>query len=330
MRPRLALVGLLLASCLQSTPVPSPTAALATLSPVSTPAPSPQRVRTLGLGNGLVVDAPTSWTWIGDGIVNRATQRLLLLGNGDLAALPRLPGNGDIDAAALPAGQVTVEVEEFCRLSCAGPASETALPLDWSAATPLFPALPLPQDRHQVAVAFRWFAQPLFLVARWADDAPSADIAAIAQIARSLRPDPVPGPTGEYRGWDGLGPLAGIGVGTVQLTPLPAGAVIRPPLRTTDNVPFFVVRGKINVYAFASRPLADQRCEISYDRGLDRFVCDVDGRRYEWSRFGRYLGPEPSSDLPQHDVIVRDGIVWVRYTEAGRYLPSVPDEAAER
>src|SRR5204862_4780375 len=152
--------------------------ALATLSPVSAPAASPQRMRTLGLGNGLVLDAPTSWTWIGEGIVNRATQRLLLLGNGDLTALPRLPGNGDVDAAALPAGQATVEVEEFCRLSCAGPANETAVPPDWSAATPLFPALPLPQDRHQVPVASRWFAPPLCRVGRWGDHRPSASISA--------------------------------------------------------------------------------------------------------------------------------------------------------
>jgi hypothetical protein len=262
-------------------------------------------------------------------VLNKATSRYLLSGNQDVTSLPTIPGNGDVDPAVLPSAYVVVEVISFCSLFCSGPVSETSFPLDWSAAQPIT-ARPLPPDRHESRLGIRWFDRPLFLVAKWADDAPTSDIAAIAAIARSIRPEIPPPATGEYRGWDGLGPLDTIPVGTVRLEPLPAGAVIRPPYRTTDNVPFFLVRGKVNLYAFVSRPLLDQRCEIAYDAAADRFTCTLDGRRIEWTRFGRFLGPEPASDLPQHNVIVRGGQVWIHYIEAGRYFLSARVEAAER
>ena len=40
--------------------------------------------------------------------------------------------------------------------------------------------------------------------------------------------------------------------------------------------------------------------------------------------------PSVNSDLSQHRVIVREGVVWVRYLEASLLTPSVRDEAAER
>jgi len=290
-------------------------------------------MRVVALGNGLAIDIPESWTLSGPDLVNRATQRFLLAGNGMLDGLPGLPGNGDVDAANLPSGRVTVEIESFCRLGCRGPEDETALPFDWSAAAPVFASLEpaiSAAGRHEIGVAVRWFEQPIFMVARWADDAPAADVAAIPLIARSLRADPLPLGGGEYRGWADVGPLAAMPVGTVRFQPLPDGAIIRPPYRAWDNVPYFLVRGKQDLYAFVSRPLNDQRCDIHYDIGADRFSCTVDGRAFEWTRFGRYLGPEPQSDLPQHRVIVRDGVVWVYYYDAGRFVPSVRDEAAER
>jgi hypothetical protein len=119
-------------------------------------------------------------------------------------------------------------------------------------------------------------------------------------------------------------------VGSVTLTPLPAGAIIRPPYRTYENVSFYVVRGKQNIYAFVSRPLFDENCPIQYDPTADHFTCTVPGRVYEWTRFGAYLGPEPASNLTQHRVIVRDGQLWVRYVDDFMLSPSVPDEAAER
>jgi hypothetical protein len=262
-------------------------------------------------------------------MVNRATQRHFLAANGPLTDLPGLPGNGDVDASVLPRGRVVVEVESFCRMGCSGPLSETAFPLDWKTAAPLF-ARTLPADRRELAIGFRWFDQPLFVVARWADDAPAGDIAAIADVVRSIRPEPAIPATGEYRGWDGLGPLANIPVGSVTLTPLPAGAIIRPPYRTYENVSFYVVRGKQNIYAFVSRPLFDENCPIQYDPTADHFTCTVPGRVYEWTRFGAYLGPEPASNLTQHRVIVRDGQLWVRYVDDFMLSPSVPDEAAER
>jgi len=278
---------------------------------------------------GLNLGIPAQWTWsAGFGSVNRGTQRYFLAANGSLTDLPGLPGNSDVDASALPSGRVVVELESFCRLGCSGPSSETPLPLDWSTAAPLF-GRTLPNDRHELAISFRWFDQPLFIVARWADDAPAADITAIADMVRSIRADPAPPATGEYRGWDGIGPLASIAVGSVTLTPLPTGATIRLPYRTYDNAPFYVVRGKQGIYAFASRAFFNQSCVIQFDTATDRLTCAVPGRVYEWTRFGTYLGPEPASNLTQHRVIVRDGQVWVRYDQDGMLWPSVPDEAAE-
>ncbi len=283
--------------------------------------------RVVALGMGLVVEVPAHWTLGSAGIVNMATQRFLFAGNGDLASLPTLPGNGDVDAGALPNDRVVVEIEAFCRLACSGPKEETPLPLDWPTASPRTQGLP--PSRHELQLGFRWFDRPLFVVAKWADGAPASDIAAIEAIVRSVRADPAPPARGEFAGWVGIGPLSEIPVGSVVLQPLPAGAVIRPSGRLFDNEPYFLARGKENVYAFDSRPLVDRRCQIQFDSASDRFWCAVGGRRYEWTHFGRYLGPEPSSDLPQHRVIVRDGLVWVGYIESSRYIPSVRDEAAE-
>ncbi len=328
--PRLAVIALLAASaCMPSQAVPS-------ASPVPVPplsaqpgVPAPSTVKVNLYDRGLSLEIPTQWTWnAGVGIVNRATTRYFFAANGPLTDLPGVPGNGDVDASALPSGRVVVEVLAFCRLGCSGPTTETPLPLDWGTATPPFGGTQ-PSDRHELSLGFRVFDQPLFFVARWADDAPTADVTAIGNVARSVRPDPAPPATGEYRGWDGLGPLANIAVGSVTLTPLPAGAIIRPPYRTYDNAPFYVVRGKQGVYAFASRAFFNQSCQIQYDAAADRLTCAVPGRVYEWTRFGTYLGPEPASNLTQHRVIVRDGQVWVRYVEDGMLWPSVPDEAAE-
>ena len=325
-----AVALLALSACTPSPTVPSPS-----LPPVPPSSSQPGPARALAGVNvrlyepGLSLEIPARWTWTaGFGFVNRATSRYFLAANGPLTDLPVVPGNGDVDPSALPTGRVVVAVEEFCGLACNGPTTESALPLDWSTAAPLF-GRSLPSNRHELAIGFRWFDQPLFIVARWADDAPAADVAAIADIVQSVRAYPAPPTIGEYRGWAGLGPLASIAVGSVTLTPLPAGAIIRPPHRTYDNAPFYVVRGKQAIYAFASRAFFNQNCEIQYDAAADRLTCAVPGRLYEWTRFGTYLGPEPASNLRQHRVIVRDGQVWVRYVEEWMPWPSVPDEAAE-
>lgn len=280
-------------------------------------------------GDGLQIDLPVSWDLGPAGIVNRATQRYVFAGSGDLTSLPTVSGNGDVDGAALPAGRFVFEIESFCRLSCQGPETETALPLDWSTATPFLPAVEIPADRHQLSLAFRWFDHPMTVIARWADPAPR-DVAFLPSVVASIRPIVPPPARGEYRGWDAIGADTDIPIGTVRLEPLPSGAVIRPPNQTWDNEPFFIVRGKRHIFAWTTRPLVDRRCVISYGAPNDQFSCVVEGRMYAWTRFGRYLGPEPLSDLGQHRVIVRDGIVWVYYYAYGLFVPSVPDEAAER
>lgn len=145
-------------------------------------------------------------------------------------------------------------------------------------------------------------------------------------IARSLRADPPLPATGESHGWAGVGPLGEIAIGSVRRVPLPDGAIRQQ--RIQDDTPFFLIRGKQNLYAFISRPLYDQGCEIRFDDPSDHFVCQIEGRHYEWTRFGIYLGPEPQSDLSQHRVIVRDGSVWVYYSRDSSIGPV--DEAAER
>lgn len=305
---RILLIACLLASaCTAALPLPSPTAS---------PQPQPTArvsLRSIGLGNGLTVDVPVGWDLTGLSHVNRVTQRVLLVGNVELASLPTIPGNGDLDAAALPPGSVTVEVETFCGMFCQGPADESALPLDWSQAVPR--TTDLPAGRHDATLGVRWFARSFLIVGRCADDAPAADVAAIADIARSVRADPAPPPTGEFNGWAGLGPLAAIQPGSVRLVPLPAGAIIRAAYRPWDNEPFFIVREPHGVLAFSSKPLVDRRCVVAFDVPTDHFTCTVDGRTFAWTRRGSYLGPEPASDMRPMPVMVRDGSVWVAYSD---------------
>ncbi|HAF11197.1 MAG TPA: hypothetical protein DCK98_14095 [Chloroflexi bacterium] len=307
MRRLLVIACLLASACTTDLPAPSPSS-----SPQAQPI-ARVSLRSVGLENGLTVDVPVGWSLTGVGSVNRATERLLLAGNTDVVSLPTIPNNGDLDVGALPSGSVTVEVESFCSMFCAGPADETPLPLDWSAAVPFRGSQP--PGRHELALSFRWFDRPLFLVARWVDDAPASDIAAIADIARSVRPDPKPPATGEFNGWAGLGPLESIPLGTVRLVPLPVGAIIRPAYRTWDNEPFFIVHEPTGVLAFSSKPLVDRRCVVAFDAPTDRFTCSVDGRTFAWTRRGSYLGPEPASDMRPMTVIVRDGSVWVAYSD---------------
>lgn len=287
--------------------------------PPATPEPTPTarvslRTVDIGLGFGLVADVPVGWSLEALRMVNRGTQGWLLAANTDVTGLPILEGNGDIDAAALKSGQVTVEVESFCRISCSGPTEETPLPLDWATAAPLYPR-PLPDGRHELAVGFRWFSQPLFMVARWVDDAPAADIAAIAAIARSIRAEPPLPATGEYRGWVGLGSISDFPAGSVRLVPLPVGAIIRSQYRLYDNEPFFIVREPQGIVAFSQKPLVDRRCVVAFDTPSDRFTCTVDGRTFAWTRRGSYLGPESSSDMQPLKIVVRDGSVWVLYSD---------------
>lgn len=271
------------------------------------------RTVDVGHGLGLVADVPVDWSLDALRMVNRGTQRWILASNTELAGLPIVEGNGDIDTAALKSGQVTVEIESFCRLSCNGPTEETPLPLDWANAVPLYPR-PLPPGRHELAVGFRWFSQPLFIVARWVDDAPAADLAAIAAIAQSIRAEPPPPATGEYQGWAGVGRLADIPSGAVRLMPLPVNATVAPSWRSPYE-PFFIVREPQGVIAFSQKPLVDRRCVVSFDTQTDQFTCTVDGRTFAWTRRGSYLGPEAASDMHTLTVVVRDGSVWVSYTD---------------
>ncbi len=283
--------------------------------------------RVVALGNGLAIDAPLAWQIAEGGVVNRGTQRLLMVGNGDLASLPTIPGNGDVDVTTLPNGRVVVEIEVFCRSFCMGPETETPLPLDWSTAVPLNDRA-LPAGRHEMAVAFRWFDEPIYIVARWADDAPAADIAAIPSIVRSVRADPPPPPAGLYGKWLGVGTLTVVPIGTVHSVPYPDGG--RPSSQPEANAPFFVVRGRLHTFAFIARSYVGRSCELRYDGAADQFTC-VDDPSMRWSHFGTWLGEGlVARDLVQHPVLIRDGAIWVDYAISTLSEPTVPDEAAER
>lgn len=312
-------VALVLGACTSPplwTETPQPSAAT----------PAPPAVRAVPFADGLVLDVPADWSVSGAAMVNRGTQREVLATNGPTGVLPTIPGNGDIDPAALPPGRVVIAVQSFCRLSCTGPETETPLPLDWTQARP-FAGRVLPPGTHEIAVGFRWFDRPMYVVARWTDGAPPRDVAAIAAIAESVRPERTLPLRGEHRGWAAVGPLAALPIGAVRLEPLPAGATRAPD---GDDSPFFMVHGRQHLYAFVSRPVADPGCRVAYDARSDRFRCSYDGRTHEWTRFGRSLGTELQQDLPQHSVFVRDGIIFVRYTRTTLLEPAVKDEAAER
>jgi len=311
--------------------------------PTARPSPALTRVVRFGLPGReelrelpppFVMDVPTAWTAdLQPRSLNRAATQLVAVGNGQLHELPTVPGNGDVDPLQLPRDRVLVQIQYQCRIVCHGPGEETAFPLTWSVAAPFSAereAVFAAAGVHELVSGFRYFDEPLVIIARWGDGTPPGDIAAIAGIVASIRPDPAAPTTGEFRGWTNVGPLADLPVGTVRLTPLPEGAVLRPAYRLYDTAPFFVVRGKQNIYALSSRPLVDQRCEAIYDPPNDRFHCVVDGRQLSWTRFGHYLGPEPASEMPEHRVIVRDGFVWVYYFDTGRFWSSARDEAAER
>jgi hypothetical protein len=318
---------LLICSACVSQQIPAPPSTMPVPMPsVHAGSPTPT-VQSVSFGNGLELDVPTGWAWSNaTEMVNRATYRYLIASNGPLGGFPVLVGNGDVDAAALPSGRVVVQVLLYCRLSCSGPQDETALPLDWSMAGRLNERA-LPPDRHELGLGFRWFDRPMFVVARWAADAPQGDLTAIADIARSVRPDPTLPSAGDYQGWVNVGPLATVVTGSLRLIAPPAGAT---SVYGRQVWPFFLVRGKQTIFAFASRPPYDHRCDIAYDVGTDLFSCDVDGQTLRWSRFGRYLGPEPASDMSRHRVIVRDGTVWVRYEDAAAMSLTVEEDAAER
>ena len=288
-----------------------------------TPRPTAAPTRVVALTTGLVVDVPAAWTLEPVSYVNMGTVRYLFAGNGEIASLATREGNGDIDPAKIPTDRVVVEVEAFCRLACAGPTTETSLPLEWKNASPR--GQDLPAGRHAMALGFRWFDRPLYFIAAWSDLSPAADVAAIERVARSIRPETSPPQTGEFMGWQGLGALSGIPVGSVNLVQLPSGTPTASQTRFGAG-PYYLVRAGENLYAFVTRPLVERRCEIQFDAGADRFWCQVDARRYEWTRFGRFLGPEPASDLGRYGVIVREGQVWVRYVQTASFVPNDESE----
>src|SRR2546423_6637731 len=154
----LALLALLAsAACTPRQTVPITSTAPVPSSSVQPAARASTAVRVNLYEQGLSLEIPAQWTWnAGFGLINRATTRYFLAANGPLTDLPQVPGNGDVDASALPGGRVVVELLAFCRFSCDGPKNETPLPLDWGTGAPAFGRV-LPSDRHELSLGFRVF-----------------------------------------------------------------------------------------------------------------------------------------------------------------------------
>src|SRR5688572_19132717 len=198
---------------------------------------------------GFDVRLPRGWT--ADDrttFVNRRTVRLLVIGNqGTSLPAPTgnqtpLPGQAP-DWTQLATDRIVLELSTFSGPGGPSPDAadtESAFPLDWSNARPIA------DGQGNVATAlsmsFQHMLHRLTLIARIGTSALPSDVAEIAGIVASLRPEPIP-TSGEYRGWRVVGPLASLPVGTVEYfgSSAPSG------------YGFFVVRGSKTIFAFIDR-----------------------------------------------------------------------------
>ena len=283
---------------------PQPSASpFASVAALATPAP----FATYHSSNtGLDVRLPRGWTAEEQsGLINRRTVRLLVIGNqGTNLPAPTgnqtpLPGQTP-DWTQLATDRIVLELTSFSAPGGPSADTESSFPLDWSNARPIA------DGQGNVATAFALSFQTMFLrltlTARIGTGAPPRDIAEIAGIVASIRPEPIP-TFGDYRGWRVIGPLASMPIGVVE--------------HYTSSAPngygFYVVRGSKTIFSFIDRAYqfmaAMKPCPIRYEAVSRTFVCDATGER--WSRVGKQLSGSGSFGLPFHSVFVKDGIVLV-------------------
>jgi hypothetical protein len=258
---------------------------------------------------GFDVRLPRGWT--ADDrttLVNRRTVRLLVIGNqgtslpapsGNQTPLPGQPP----DWTQLASEQIVLELLEL-----AGPggpsvdaaATESSFPLDWSNARQMA------DGQGSVATAlslsFQHMLRPLTLTARIGTSAPASDVADIADIVVSLRPEPIP-TGGEYRGWRVIGPLMSFQI----------GAVMHFDSSVERAYGFYFVRGARTMFAFLDSAYlfmgAMKPCPIRYEAASRTFVCDATSER--WSRVGKQLTGAGSFGLAYHTMFVKDGLVFI-------------------
>jgi hypothetical protein len=278
-------------------PSASPSAsasALATTAPFSTYFASNVR---------LELRLPRGWTAEEqNALINRRTVRLIVIGNqGTNLPAPAgnqtpLPGRTP-DWTQLASDRIVLELTTFSGPVGPSAATESAFPLDWSNARPI--ADGQGNVAAAFALSFQTMLRPFTITARIGTGAAPSDIAEIAGIVASIRPEPIP-TFGEYGGWRIIGPLASVPIGTVEHY-------------TSNGYGFYVVRGTKTVFSFIDRAYqfmaAMKPCPIRYEAMSRTFVCDATGER--WSRVGKQLSGSGSFPLPFHPVFVKDGMVLV-------------------
>lgn len=255
---------------------------------------------------GFDIRLPRHWTADDQStLVNRRTVRLLVIGNQG-TSLPAPSGNQTLlpgqapEWTQLATDRIVLELTSFSGPGGPSADTESVFPLDWSNARPMA------DGQGNVATAlslsFQQMLRPLSIVARIGTNAPLSDVAQIAGIVTSIRPEPVP-TFGEYRGWRVVGPLVSLPIGTVE--------------HYTSSAPngygFFLVRGSKTIFSFIDRAYqfmaAMKPCRIDYETVSRTFVCNETSER--WSRVGKQLSGPGTFGLPFHSVFVKDGIVLV-------------------
>jgi len=317
----IAIIGVLPSQPSTEQAHPQPSASSSALSaPVPTTAPFYMYHSTTA---GFDVRLPRGWTADEQSsLVNRRTVRLLVIGNqGTSLPAPAgnqtpLPGQAP-DWTQLATDRIVLELDSFSGPGGPSADSESSFPLDWSNARPTA------DGQGNVATAlslsFQHLLRPLSIVARIGTNAPPSDVAEIAGIVASLRPEPIPA-SGEYRGWEVIGPLASFPVGTVQ-------HFVSGPSAVGG---FYLVRGAMTLFAFIDRAYlfmgAMKPCPIRYETVSRTFVCDETFER--WSRVGKQLTAAGVFGLGYHYAFVKDGLVLIGGSTSGSSRND-NDEAAE-
>jgi hypothetical protein len=269
--------------------------------------------------SGFDVQLPPGWKAAeGQGLINRRTVRLVVIGNRD-TDIPASTNPAGADWSRVPTESIFVELQYFGFPGSRQPDTETAFPLDWSRAQ----AGGTRGDFTISTLGFQHLLRPLTLVAYVGKDAPASDIAQLNLIVSSLRPEAIP-PQGEYRGWTVVGRLDSFPIGAVRHVDQPA---------SPNAYGFYLVRGARTVFAHIDHAYlmmgATRPCPIRYEAASRTFVCDATGD--QWSRVGKLLTSGDgfgSFALAWHSAFVKDGLVLVGGGSSSGG-PTRQDEAAE-
>jgi hypothetical protein len=252
---------------------------------------------------GFDLEIPEGWLGRVDNLqTNRSVRRLVLLGNRGLEAPSQIPSTWP----SVPTDRVIVELVEYI----GGPppiqpktATEFGFPLEWQKAQEL-----RPDGTFAVrSLIFSHVGRRLGFTVHIGPDAPAPDVARIAPLVASLRPEPIP-TSGFYRSWRVIGPLDSFAVGSVTHFDAVAPNVYG----------FYLARGQNTIFAHTDRAFVFNggfmNCPAAYDSSTKTFLCARSGDR--WSRVGKLLtAPTPTGSDPfglaYQEVLIKDGLLLV-------------------